>query len=474
MNNRLNATRSIILLLASVLVVFMGIIVIKANSTVVLATAGAVAMGLSMLWGIAWEDLERDLMDSLRSMLPSILILLAVGMLVGSWILSGTVPVMMYYGLRVLTPSTFLVAAALICGLMSVMVGTSWGTISTVGVALMGVSVGLGIPLHYTAGAVVVGAIFGDKLSPLSDTTIMASAVSDVDIVEHIKYMLFTTLPGYVISLILYFIIGSRFGGGTIEGGNLELILTTLQGNFNLNPILLLPPVVVLFLIYKRKPTLPVFAVGITLGGILAITFQGSSILSVAGALNTGFTNSTGVDIVDTMLLRGGLRSMLGTVALLIAAGVFGSPLRTSGVIQTLLDKISNSAKDGRGMSSAIYVLHGGLFAITGSYYVTFAVLAPMVRPLYDRFGLHRKNLSRTLEDTGTAFAPIVPWSVTGAFIASTLGVETVNYIAYAPMTYIGIILGLVYAITGFTVAKTEETGKTKINRKLVGAGESI
>lgn len=413
-------------------------------------------------------------MDSLRSMLPSILILLAVGMLVGSWILAGTVPVMMYYGLKILTPSTFLVAAALICGLMSVMVGTSWGTISTVGVALMGVSVGLGIPLNYTAGAVVVGAIFGDKLSPLSDTTIMASAVSDVDIVEHIKYMLFTTLPGYIISLILYFIIGSRFSGGTIEGGNLELILNTLQSNFNLNPVLLLPPVAVLFLIYKRKPTLPVFAIGITLGGALAMIFQGSSILSVAGALNTGFTTSTGVDLVDTMLLRGGLRSMLGTVALLIAAGVFGSPLRTSGVIQTLLDKITSSVKNGKGMSAAIYLLHGGLFSITGSYYVTFAVLAPMVRPLYDKFGLHRKNLSRTLEDTGTAFAPIVPWSVTGAFIASTLDVETVKYIAFAPMTYIGIILGLVYAITGFKVAKTDTNSTNSVDINLVGVGESI
>lgn len=338
----------------------------------------------------------------------------------------------------------------------------------------MGVSVGLGIPLHYTAGAVVVGAIFGDKLSPLSDTTIMASAVSDVDIVEHIKYMLFTTLPGYIISLILYFIIGSRFSGGTIEGGNLELILNTLQSNFNLNPVLLLPPVVVLFLIYKRKPTLPVFAIGITLGGALAMIFQGSSILSVAGALNTGFTTSTGVDLVDTMLLRGGLRSMLGTVALLIAAGVFGSPLRTSGVIQTLLDKITSSVKNGKGMSAAIYLLHGGLFSITGSYYVTFAVLAPMVRPLYDKFGLHRKNLSRTLEDTGTAFAPIVPWSVTGAFIASTLGVETVKYIAFAPMTYIGIILGLVYAITGFKVAKTDTASTNSVEINLVGVGESI
>lgn len=457
MKNTLNTTKSIILLIASILVVFLGVIVIKANSTIVLTFAGVVAITLSIIWGVRWEDIERDLMANLSAMMTSILILLAVGMLVGSWILSGTVPVMVYYGLKVLSPSIFLFAAAIICALMSVMTGTSWGTISTVGIALMGVSTGLGVPLHYTAGAIVVGAIFGDKLSPLSDTTIMASAVSNVDIVDHIKYMLYTTIPGFTISLVLYLIIGFRYTGGTIQGENLQLILNTLESNFNLNPILLLPPVVVLFLIYRRKPTLPVFIIGISLGGVLAYLFQGNSVLDIANALNGGYTNATGVEIVDSMLIRGGLKSMLGTVALLIGAAVFGTPLRTSGVIQIILDKITSTVRNKSGILASIYLLHGGLFAITGSYYVTFAVLAPMVRPLYDKFGLHRKNLSRTLEDSGTALAPIVPWSVTGAFIATTLGVQTIDYILYAPMTYLGIVFGLIYAFTGYKVAKNDE-----------------
>lgn len=469
MRNTLNATKSMILLMASIFVVFGGVIIIKANSTIVLTAAGVVAITLSVIWGIKWDDIEKDLIENLKSMLTAILILLSVGMLVGAWILSGTVPMMVYYGLKVLNPSIFLFATAIICALMSVMTGTSWGTISTVGIALMGVSTGLGVPLQYTAGAIVVGAIFGDKLSPLSDTTIMASAVSNVDIVEHIKYMLYTTVPGFIISLVLYLIIGSRYGGGTISGDNLELILNTLESNFNLNPILLLPPIVVLFLIYRRKPTIPVFAIGIILGGILAFIFQGSNLLDITNALNGGYTNATGVEIVDSMLIRGGLRSMLGTVALLIGAVVFGSPLRTSGVIQILLDKITSTVKNSSGIIASIYLLHGGLFAITGSYYVTFAVLAPMVGPLYDKFGLHRKNLSRTLEDSGTALAPIVPWSVTGAFIASTLGVETMDYILYAPMTYLGIVFGLLYALTGYKVAKSDEIGE---NLKVIGVGE--
>jgi NhaC family Na+:H+ antiporter len=469
MRKTLSETKSFILLLASVFVVFIGVVVIKANSTIVLTTAGVVAITLSIIWGIKWDDIQSDLLENLGAMLQSILILLSVGMLVGAWILSGTVPVMVYYGLKVLRPSTFLFAAALICAIMSVMTGTSWGTIGTVGVALMGVSTGLGVPLQYTAGAVVVGAIFGDKLSPLSDTTVMASAVSNVDIVDHIKYMLYTTLPGFIISLILYLIIGFRYSGGTVTGDNLHLILNTLEETFNLNPILLLPPIVVLLLIFMRKPTLPVFAIGITLGCVLAFIFQGSNILEIANALNGGYTNTTGVEIVDTMLIRGGLQSMLGTVALLIGAGVFGSPLRTAGVIQVLIDKITSKVKNQKGILASIYLLHGGLFAITGSYYVTFAVLAPMVRTLYDRFGLHRKNLSRTLEDSGTAFAPIVPWSVTGAFIATTLGVETVEYILYAPMTYLGIIFGLLYSISGFKIAKSDAS-VTNVKLKGVNA----
>lgn len=456
MKSKLNMSKSIILLTISVAIVLCGVVFVKAPSTIVLMTAGAVAMTLSVIWGIKWEDIQNDLIDNLRSMLLSILILLAVGMLVGVWILSGTVPVMVYYGLKVLSPSIFLFAAALICAVMSVMTGTSWGTLSTAGIALMGVSAGLGIPLHYTAGAVVVGSIFGDKLSPLSDTTVLASCVAEVDILDHVKHMLYTTIPGFVISLILYLVIGFNYRDGVVNGEVYNTILSTLEKQFNLNPIMFLPPVVVLYLISKRKPTLPVFGIGILLGAVLAMIFQGSSLLAIANSLNKGFTTISGVKIVDSMLIRGGLSSMLGTVALLIAAAVFGSPLRTSGVIQNLLDGVQRLAKSGKTIMASSLILHAFMFMITGSYYVTFSVLGPMIKPLFGEYGLHGKNLSRTLEDTGTAFAPIVPWSVTGAFIATTLNIPTAQYILYAPMTYLGIVFALFYIFTGIGIAKAD------------------
>lgn len=454
MNPLISTWKSLTMLIVSFAVVFAGILYLKAPSTIVLIFAGITVVILSVLWGVKWQKIEDDLINNLKAMLQPILILLAVGMLIGAWMLSGTIPLIVYYGLLSINPMFFLILTALICSIMSIMAGTSWGTIGTVGVALMGVSIGLDIPVHYTAGAIVVGAIFGDKLSPLSDTTIMSSAMAKVSLVDHIKHLLWTTIPGYGISLILYLILGFQYGDHVEKNENVDVILRTLSETFNLNPLLLLPPIIVLILIYFRKPTIPVFIIGILAGCLFAVIFQGRDVLEVANVLNKGYQDSTNVPIVDEILQRGGLTSMLGTVALLIGAAVFGSPLQTAGVIQIILRKISDLAKSAKTIMASSLTLHALLFTITGSYYVTFAVIGPMITPLYDKYGLHRKNWSRTMEDTGTALAPIIPWSVTGAFIADTLKVPTGDFILFAPMTYLGIVFALIYIFTGLGIAK--------------------
>lgn len=469
MNGTLSPMKAITLIAVSIAIVFGGIIFVEAESTIVLLAAGTAVIILSLLWGVKWEDIEKGILDNLRAMFVPILILLAVGLMIGIWMLAGTIPMIVYYGLLLIHPNVFLFVACLACALMSVMAGTSWGTIGTIGVAFMGVSVGLDIPLHYTAGAVVVGAIFGDKMSPLSDTTVMAAAVTDVKLVDHIKHMLYTTIPGFVISLIVFLILGFQVGG-QIENEQITSILSTLDANFNLNPLLLLPPIVILFLIYRNKPTLPVFGVGILLGVLLAAIFQGNGLAEIATALNDGYTASTGVEVVDSMLQRGGLASMLGTVALLIAAAIFGSPLQTAGVIDVILNGIQKVVNTGKGLMLSSLSLHAFLFIITGSYYVTFAVLGPMMKSMYDKYGLHRKNFSRTLEDTGTALAPLIPWSVTGAFIAGTLGVPVVQYAPFAPMLYLGVVFAIIYIMTGFGIAKVDvpenQKGKKVIAKK--------
>ncbi|MDR1510198.1 MAG: Na+/H+ antiporter NhaC [Synergistaceae bacterium] len=461
---KLSAVNALVLFVLSILMVFGGVLWVKANSSIVLLTAGIVSSAVCMIWGIKWKDLERDMLSNINAMLPAILILLSVGLMIGIWIACWTVPLMVYYGIKILSPGSFLAVTLVVCTMMSVCMGTSWGTIGTVGVALMGVSAGLEIPLAYTAGAIVTGAIFGDKLSPLSDTTVMSSAVSGVDIIDHIKYMLWTTIPPYLISLALYLFLGRAAAGRVITGGSVEIITSSLSSIFSLSPILLLPPVAVLGLIILKKPALPVFTVGVALGCVLAYFCQGMSLGEISSALQRGYTAKSEIGIIDSMLIRGGLNSMLSSVVLLMAAAVFGAPLKTAGVIAILIDMIKSKAASERIMQVFAFITHAAFFCITGSYYVTFAVLGPVMRPLYDSYSLHRANISRMLEDSGTALAPIVPWSVTGAFIANTLGVPTGEYIMYAPLTYLGMVFLVIYDITGVKIWRKPAEGYGELN----------
>lgn len=456
MEKRISDRRALIIVMATVVFFLTGILYVRANPTVMLITSGFVTIALAMLSGVDWEELNGDICKNISAFVPGLLIILAVGMIVGSWIISGTIPLMIYYGLKMLTPSWFLASSLLICIVISITTGTSWGTISTVGIALMGVSQGLGIPLPYTAGAIVSGAIFGDKLSPLSDTTILASVVSEVYIYDHMKYMLLTTIPPMILAFAMYLFLG-RNAVGTVEGEQLNIILSTLENNFSLDPILILPPLTVLILVAMHKPALPTFAVGIFIAGILAIFVQEASLKDISNALYSGFSKETGVQVVDKMILRGGIKSMLGTLALPIGAAFFGAPLKTIGVIGILLRLVRDNAKTQRALQLGTFFVHSFLFMIIGSYYVTFPLLGPSVRPLYDEFGLHRANLSRLLEDTGTAFAPVIPWSITGAFCSGTLNVPTVDFIIYSPVTYGAQIFLFLYIVVNFRIAQRGE-----------------
>ncbi len=456
--SKILSQRKVVFVLALSVAVFMtGIFVIKAPSAVVLISGGSVAIGLSMLWGVKWDVFQEGIIGTITSFLPAILILIAMGMLIGSWIVCGTVPLLIYYGLKAISPSWFLVTSLLLCTVMSLATGTSWGTIGTVGIALMGVSAGLGVPLHYTAGAVVTGAIFGDKLSPLSDTTVLASGVSGVYIFDHIKYMLWTTLPPYVIALVLYAFLGIHVSGEMPEKGQIDLILATLETSFRLSPVLLLPPSVILILVFWKKPALPTFAAGVIIAAFLAVLVQGVGPGEVSKVLLRGFSSPSGMDVVDRMLFRGGINSMLGSILLPIAAAVFGSPLKVIGVIDIILESFGEVTRSTRAFLAGIFLTHSFLFMITGSYYVTFAVMGPLVAPMFDRLNLHRANLSRVLEDTGTSFAPIIPWSITGAFVANTLGVGTSEFALYAPITYLGMVFSLGYIVTNFRIASRDK-----------------
>ena len=457
--------KSIAILVLSLAVLLYCVAGLKANPGVSLILASLAAVFLGMAFGYTWQDFEADIGDTFKTMFMGMLIMMFVGILIGSWMTSGTVPLLMYYGLKLLPAPIFLAATCILCSLMSLMTGTSWGTMGTIGVALMGVAEGLGIPAPYAAGAIVVGAIFGDKLSPLSDTTIMAPYVSGVDIIEHIKSMLYTTVPCLLVSLVLYVILGLRFQGGNIQSENYQLILQTLSESFSLNPLLLLPPVVVLVLIFLRKPTIPVFGVGILLADVLAVLIQGRTLKEVLTAMASGMNASTGVSLVDSMINRGGLLNMMSSVALIIGAAMFSSSLKTTGVFQVLLDAIQKYAKGRKSLLGFSYILHLVLASLVGVYLVTFSIVGPILAPMFDKYGLHRKNLSRMLEDTGTAFSPIVPWSNISVFILGTLGVSSFEYVLYAPITYLGVVFAAIYIMTGFGIYNQDDVMLVKEKR---------
>ncbi len=433
--------------------VFVIMLVAGAPSTIILIASGTGAAGLAMALGVPWARLHDSLIETITAFLPAILILLAVGMLISSWILCGTIPLMIYYGLKLISPSFFLLTSLFLCTVMSLATGTSWGTLGTVGVALMGIATALGIPLPQAAGAVVTGAIFGDKLSPLSDTTVLASAVSEVYIFDHIKYMLWTTLPPYMIAVLLFFFLGLRNQPEVIASQSLKQILDTLDASFRLGPTLLIPPFIVLVLVLLKKPALPTFVAGILAASALAVVYQGADLKEISDALYAGYKTTTEIPVVDKMLLRGGITSMLGAIVLPIAAAIFGSPLRAIGSIDVLVEEINKVARDRRIFLAGVFCTHAVFFMLTASYYVTMAALGPILAPIFEKFKLHRVNLSRLLEDTGTTFAPIVPWSVTGVFVAGTLGVPTLRYVLYVPLAYLGLLFSLGYILTGFKIA---------------------
>lgn len=458
--------QALLMLATGIAIIIVGLLVLKVNNRIVLATGGVILSLMAWKFGIKYDEIQKSIKETISSMIVAMLILLAVGTLVSVWMASGTVPVMIYYGMKVLTPGLFLPIVCLLCTFMSVFAGTSWGTLATVGVACMGVAQGLGVPEAAAAGAICVGAFFGDKISPLSDSPVITSSVTDTDMITGIKHSMITTGPAYIISLIFFVIYGLRYSGGTVGGEVYTDILNTVSSTFNLSMLNLIPVAVVLVLIVKQKPTIPTFIAGIFAGGVLAMLMQGMDLPTLLSTMYSGYAGDTGSETVNAMLNRGGLTSMQSTVTLLMAAAIFGSPLKAAGVLDVLLGYMEKVADTPKTMSLGCTLIHALFFCITGAYYVTYPVIGGMVKDMYPRYGLDKKNLMRSMLDTGTGFAPLVPWSTTGSYTATTLGVSNMAFLPFAPMLWLSIIFTLLISITGIGLAKIKEENADSQLRK--------
>jgi len=435
---------------------------------IALVLAAAVAALVGWRNGLSWEDLQDGIVQGVGVATGAIFILLAVGALIGTWILSGTVPTLIHYGLMLLDPSWFYPAACLLCAAVAMTIGSSWTTAGTIGVALMGVAGGLGMDPAITAGAVISGAYFGDKMSPLSDTTNLAPAAAGSELFAHIRHMAWTTLPSIALAVLGFAIIGWKAtASGEVAGvGDLSV---EMQKHFRLGLHLLIPLLVVLVMAARKVPALPTVLVGALLGAVFAAIFQPDAVRALAGegvssgvallkgawmALFGGFKLESGVAAVDSLLSRGGMSSMLNTVWLILCAMAFGAVMEKAGLLERLIRSVLAAAKSTGSLIAATLITAFGTNVVTADQYISIVLPGRLYRSEYRQRGLAPVNLSRALEDAGTLTSPLVPWNTCGAYMAATLGVATWDYLPYALFNLINPLLALVLAFAGFKILR--------------------
>lgn len=441
-----------LLALIVVIAVVVAAIRTKVGIQMGLAMGGCTAIVFALLMGNKWSDIQDTVKRVVGDSATTLLILLSVGMMVGIWIIGGTVPTLLYYGLKICSPNIIVPLAFVLCAITSLFTGTSFGSIATMGLTLFGVGTSMGISAPLMAGAVCSGAFFGDKMSPLSDTTNVAADMSGTPLYDHIGSMMYTTVPATVICLVLYTVLGIRNASANADLSNIELILDTLGANFNISVIALVPAVLVLLTSALKVPAVPAMLGCTAVSGVFACLLQKISLSAMLGAAMNGFSSDTGVAMVDKILSRGGMTSMYSTVAIIILSATMGAVLEKSGVIDSLVNNVLLKAVHkpcGLILSTMVYCY--SLLLISGHQVMPIILGGRTFRPAYDRMGIQSKVLSRTLEDTCTIGAPMVPWGTSCAYMFSVLGIG-IAYIPYAFLCYIVPLFAILYACTGWFV----------------------
>jgi NhaC family Na+:H+ antiporter len=454
---------ALIPMISMALLLGIGYGIYKIRPQVLLVAAAFLTGILGLILRFKWQDMERGIVDSIHKAMPAILIMLCVGILIGAWISSGTIPMIIYYGLKLISPKFFLVTACFVCSLTSIATGTSWGTIGTLGVAFIGIAMGLGIPLGPAAGAIVAGAYFGDKMSPFSDVTNLAPVAAGSNLFDHIKHMLWSATPAWLIGLFIYFLIGLGYEAKTVESETMTLITTTLKAHFKFNILLLLPMVIVFYFAATKKPTIPGMLLSSFVAGILAVIFQKASIPEIATALNTGFQANTGVDAVDQLISRGGMMSMMETQLVAFTAFSFGGIMQKTGLLSVILDRVMTFAN--KVWSIVLTAISASIVTalVTGSSYLSMIIPGELLAPVFKEKGLAAKNLSRIIEESGAIIVPLIPWSMAGVYITGTIGVSTFSYLPWAIMNYLAVVILAVFGFTKWTMAPKIREDETQI-----------
>ena len=434
---------------------------------IALLLATSIAASIGVYNGKSWGSILKGISSSISSTSSAIIILLLSGALTGTWLISGIVPAMIYYGLKILNPEIFLFASCIICAIVSLASGSSWSTIATVGIALLGIGNVLGISEGLIAGSIISGAYFGDKLSPLSDTTNLAAAMSGTNLFTHIKYMMYTTIPSYTITLIIFFLIGISLE--ITSNQNINELLLSLDYTFNINLWLFLVPITVIILIIKKTPAIPALLAGTLLGGAFAIIFQPQLIFEISQATILNFKTYylvimnamaseinivTDNDLMNNLLSSSGMKGMLPTVWLVICAMSFGGAMQESGLLKRISDPIMLYAKKTGSLIATTSVTCFFFNITTSDQYLSIVVPGKMFEKTFKEKGLAPENLSRTLEDSGTVTSVLIPWNTCGAAQSAVLGVATLTYLPFCFFNLISPIMTLLYGYLNIKIKK--------------------
>ncbi len=462
---------ALISLLGLVAVMVIGIVKFGADPHIPMFIGVIIAAASTLALGYKWSDIEQMMVEGISKAMQSILILAIVGMMIGAWLLSGTIPTMIYYGLKLLSPKIFLVATVLICSITSLATGTSWGTMGTMGLALIGIGSGLGMPVGPTAGAVISGAYFGDKLSPLSDTTNLAPAMAGTDVFTHVKYMLKSTLTAYAIALIFFGVYGfMHVSSGNVDSSQAQIIMDGLQNNFNINPILLLPPIAVILAIALKIPAIPGITFGFIIAAILAPVFQpGVGISEILDASLNGFVCETELESLNSLLSSGGLLNMGFSILMVLIAMMYGGIMEGSRQMEVIINALLKVIKGPAALIGATEVTAFFANAIMAEQYISILIPGRMFAPAYREKGIHPKSLSNALESAGTVTSCLIPWNTCGVFIATTLKISTATYAPWAIFNYMMPIICFAMAFFGITVTKMTPEEQAKAD-----AGELV
>ena len=430
------------------------IIVLEGSGHIPLVLGACVAGLVAWAHGYDWKQIQAGIVSAINLAMAAILILLVIGVLMGTWLASGIVPALIAWGLQLMSPSWFLPASCAVCSIVALVSGSSWSTAGTVGLALIGVGNAMGINPAMTAGAVISGAYFGDKLSPMSDTTNLAPAMAGTDLFTHIRHMLWTTGPAWVIAMIAYSIIGAKLEGAG-DPSAIAAITEIIEARFHPGIIHLSVPLVVAVMVGFKLPALPTLLTGALLAAVLAGA-QGTPIAEVLGAAMSGFVPNTGSAEVDELLARGGMQSMADTVLLVLCAMSFGGIMERTGQLQTLASKTLGAAKSTGSLIAATVLTSIGVNILAADQYLAVVIPGRMYASEYAARDLHPKNLSRALEDGGTITSPLIPWNTCGAFMSTTLGVATLAYLPWCFLNLLNPLIGMLLGFTGWTIAKAD------------------